>query len=167
MDGKRQILTALAEVFNRCQDLLENLSEVQIIQPLLPSDWSVKDVVAHLWTWQQVSVARMEAALYDREPAYPPWWDKFGPDPEEVVDQANAWNYAANRDKPWKQVVGEWKSQFQRYLELTRKVPEEDVLVLGRFTWMGKYALSASVMGSLEHHEEHLEKLLDWLKEHG
>ena len=34
-------------------------------------DWSVKDVVSRLWAWQQVSIARMEGGLWDREPVFP------------------------------------------------------------------------------------------------
>jgi hypothetical protein len=167
MNGKQQILTGLTEVYDRCQALLANLSEERIAKPLLPSSWTVKDVIAHLWSWQQASVARMEAALADREPEYPNWWEILGPDPEEDVDRTNAWLYVASRDKPWSRVYADWKAQFQRYLELTRQMPEEDLLQLGRYAWMGKYALSASAMGSLEHHEEHYETLSVWLGKHG
>ncbi len=63
MDNKGQILTELAEIFNRWQELLATLSEEQIIAAQLPDHWSVKDVVAHMWAWQQASVARAKAAL--------------------------------------------------------------------------------------------------------
>jgi hypothetical protein len=46
MNGKGQILTALQEEFNRWQELLASLSKAQITAPLLPSPWSVKDVIA-------------------------------------------------------------------------------------------------------------------------
>jgi ATP-dependent RNA helicase SUPV3L1/SUV3 len=41
--------------------LLASLSESQITTPNLPANLSVKDVVAHLWAWQQLSIARLEA----------------------------------------------------------------------------------------------------------
>ena len=165
MNHKTQILTALTEVFNRWQELLASLSEAQTNAPLLPSPWTVKDVVAHLWFWQQISVARMQAALQGQEPHYPEWWAMFGPDPEEDVDRTNAWNYEANRARPWSSVHADWNSQFRRYLELVKEIPEKDLLEDGRFAWMGGYALSASPLGSLGHHEEHIEALLAWLKE--
>ncbi|OGO62494.1 MAG: hypothetical protein A2029_04190 [Chloroflexi bacterium RBG_19FT_COMBO_47_9] len=61
----------------------------------------------HLWTWQQISVARMEAALNDREPEFPEWWHRFGPDPEEQVDRVNAWNDKANKSKAWMTIYSE------------------------------------------------------------
>lgn len=167
MDGKAQILAGLSDIFRHWQDLLSRLSDEQVHAPLLPSDWTVKDVLAHLWAWQQVSVARMQAALQGTQPVFPTWWEMFAPDPDADVDRTNAWIFEANRDKPWTMVFADWKEQFEGYIELTRQVPEEDLLQLGRYPWMGSYALSASSMGSLEHHEEHLEVLLAWLEEHG
>jgi hypothetical protein len=167
MDGKEQIVERLEEVFYGWEKLLSSLSEERVTAPVLPDRWSIKDKVAHVWSWQQVSVARMEAALAGTEPEYPEWWIRFAPDPEEDVDRTNAWLFTASHDKPWSQVYSDWKSQFQRYISLTKQVPEEDIMKLGRFSWMGKYALAASAMGSLEHHEEHLEDLQAWLSDHG
>jgi hypothetical protein len=167
MNQKRRIITALETQFNAWQELLDSLSEEQIAAPLEPSSWSARDVVLHLWGWQQVSVARAEAALQGKEPAYPVWWEIFGPDPEEDVDRTNAWFYKTYRNKPWPDVYSDWKEQFARYLELSKQVPERDLFEEGRYPWMGGYTLAASLEGSCEHHEEHRDKLLAWLKDHG
>ena len=167
MNEKQHILDELAEVFNRWQSLLAGLSEQQIHTPLAPSSWTVKDLVAHLWSWQQASVARAEAALQNKQPNYPRWWEIFGPDPEKELDRTNAWLYEASRDKPWATVYVEWKTQFTHYLELIRQVTEKDFLQAGRYPWMGKYALADSSTGSLEHHKEHYDILTKWLKDHG
>lgn len=167
MNSKKQILTALQDILDRWQELIASLSEEQITDPSLPSNWSVKDVVAHMYAWQQASVARVTAALNGKEPDYPEWWVMMGLDPEEHLDQTNALIYQINRDKPWSGVYAGWKAQFLHYLELLKQIPEKDLFEPGRYAWMGTYALSASSMGSLEHHEEHLETLLAWLKEHG
>ena len=51
-------------MFDRWELLLASLSEKQLTDSNLPSNLSVKDVIAHLWAWQQLSVARAEAALH-------------------------------------------------------------------------------------------------------
>ena len=48
MNEKEHILTALRDQFNRWEELLASMSEEQITAPHLPSDWSIKDVIAHL-----------------------------------------------------------------------------------------------------------------------
>jgi hypothetical protein len=167
MENKQQILAGLQKVFNRWQEILPNLSEAQISSPLSPSTWTVIDIVAHMWAWQQASVARAEAAVHNKEPNYPEWWKTMGPDPEEDVDRTNAYLYETNLGRAWSSVYADWRAQFLHYLELLEQITEKDLLEPGRYKWMGKYALVASSMGSLEHHQEHLEPLLAWLQEHG
>jgi len=167
MENKQEIMTRLHKVFNRWQELIGSLSAPQILAPLSPSDWTVKDIVAHMWSWQQATVARAEAALSGTDPDYPQWWHEMGPDPEEDVDRTNAFLYQINKDKPWSRVYTDWKAQFSRYLELSRQLPEKDLLQPGKYAWMGSYALAASSLGTLDHHEEHLEALLSWMNDHG
>lgn len=73
MNMKDHILTALREQFNSWDKLLTSLSEEQITAPHFDLDWSIKDVIAHLWGWQQISIARMEGSTLDREPEFPNW----------------------------------------------------------------------------------------------
>ncbi len=166
-NDKKQSLTMLRDVFNRWEDLLASMSEEQITAQELSSNWSVKDIVAHLWGWQQRSVARVEAALHDKEPEYPRWPEQLGPDLEEDVDQTNAWIHETNRGKPWPSVYEDWRAQFLRFLELAEQIPEKDLLDPGRYTWLEGYTLSAVLVGSYEHHDEHLDQLLAWRDQHG
>jgi len=165
MDDKQQILQALRDIFNYWDILLAGMTEEQITDPSLPSNWPIKDVIAHLWGWQQRTLARAEAALHDRELQYPNWPERLGPDPDEDVDQTNAWIYETNRDKPWPSVYADWKAQFQRILELGEGIPEKDMADSGRYAWMGGYPLSASFLGSYEHHKEHIEELVACLNQ--
>jgi len=163
MYDKKQINAMLKDEFNRWEELLAGVSEEQIIAPDLPSNWSIKDVIAHLWGWQQRSVARMEAALLDKAPDYPSWPAALGPDLEEDVDKTNAWIYETNREKPWPVVYGDWRAQFLHLLELAEQIPEKDLLDPGRYAWMDGYPLGESHMGTYEHHKEHLETLQEFL----
>jgi hypothetical protein len=165
VENKQQIISNLDQVYHRWLDLLKTFSTEQIQQPLLPSLWTVKDVIAHLWAWQQASVARANAALNDNLPDYPDWWKACGPDPDEDVDQTNAYIYTANRDKDWDVVFTSWNQQFQHYLRLLQQIPEFDLVQKGRYPWMGAYALADSANGSLDHHLEHYEVLTTWLKD--
>ncbi len=61
MNMQDHILAALREQFNRWQELLAGLSDEQITAPHFDDDWSIKDVMAHLWAWQQISIARVQA----------------------------------------------------------------------------------------------------------
>ena len=73
MNMKDHILRALREQFNHWEELLLSMSEEQISAAHFDDDWSIKDVIAHLWAWQQISIARIEAAMHNREPELPKW----------------------------------------------------------------------------------------------
>jgi hypothetical protein len=167
MNMKEHILTALREQFDRWEELLASLSEEQIAAPLLPSDWSTKDIIAHLRAWQQRSIARMEAALFNREPEFPRWLPGLDPDSKGNTDQVNAWIYETCREQSWLKVYRNWSEGFLLFLEAGEGISEKDLLDAGRYPWLNGYPLAYIILASYDHHQEHLEKLLAWQQEHG
>jgi hypothetical protein len=158
MNEKQHILATIRQEFDRWEELLSRLTESQIIASHSGSR-SIKDDIAHLWAWQQRSIARMEAGLNDREPYFPDWPLDLNPDSEEDIDQINQWIYETNRDLPWSDVYQAWREGFLRFLELGEAVPEKDLLEPGRYAWFYGYPLSYVLTASQEHHQEHYEYL--------
>lgn len=165
MNMKQHILAALREVFGQWENLLDNLGEEQITTPMAPSEWSIKDVITHLWIWQQRSLARSEAARFDREPVYPEWPDVGNPDAENV-DLLNAWIFTNHHDLPWAQVRQEWRAGFLRLLNSAKQIRERDLLDGSRYAWLDGYSMADVLIGSYDHHKEHLDHLREWLREH-
>ncbi len=165
MNMKQHILAALREIFEQWENLLDSLSEEQITMTLTPSDWSIKDNLVHLWAWQQRSLARSEAARLNREPVYPEWAEGSDPDGEDV-DSLNAWIFARYHDMPWTRVRQDWRAGFLRLLTSAREIRERDLLDGGRYAWLDGYSLADVLIGSYNHHEEHLDQLREWLREH-
>lgn len=159
---KEHILAALREQFDHWEGLLAGLSEEQITAPHFDLDWSIKDVMAHLWAWQQISIARMEGGLLDREPGFPKWILESNKDWEENADQTNAVTFEKYHNKPWSEVYQNWRNGFLRFLELGNEIPEINLLDTGRYPWLKGYSLAFILVASYDHHQEHFEKLLAW-----
>lgn len=160
MNDKAQIITALRKVFDRWEELLTGLSEEQITAPNRIDSLSLKDTVAHLTVWQQINVARLEAARQNRGPEYPAWHPEFDPETDEELAKINAWIHETRHQQLWSDVHQEWKERFLRFLELAESIPEKDLLEVGKYPWLREYPLSAVLLSSYEHHDEHLEPLL-------
>jgi hypothetical protein len=160
---KRHILAALREELDLWEELLADMSAAQITTPLVPSNWSIKDEIAHLWAWQQRTIARVEAALLDRQPEFPRW--PAGLDPDGNPDQINAWIYETYRELPWSQVHQNWSEGFRHLLELAQKISEQDLLAGERYAWLNGYSLALFLLATYDHHQEHLEKLQTRLRE--
>jgi hypothetical protein len=165
MDMKNHIIAALREEFERWEELLAGMDEAQISTPLLPSPWTTKDVVAHLWAWQQRSIARVKAAALDQPPEFPHWPVEADPDAEGSTDRTNAWIYETNRDLPWSTVHRSWRDGFEQFLQLAEQRSERDLLDLERYPWLNGYSLAVILLSSYDHHQEHYENLVTWQRE--
>jgi hypothetical protein len=165
MNMKSHILTAMREQFDQLEKLLASLNDEQATTPSFDDDWSVKDVVNHLWGWQQISVARLNAGVLDREPEFPNWLTSFPGNWDESSDQTNTWLYKNFHDRSWAEAGKNWRDGYLQLLELGEKVSERDLLDGDRFSWLKGYSLAFILVASYEHHQEHLEKLTAWLRE--
>lgn len=159
MHDKAQAIADLRAVFNRWKDLLSRLQEPELVAPLADGPLSVKDVVAHLRAWQQVSIIRLEAAQFGREPAYPAWTGG-DPDDEPATDSHNRQIYEEYRDRPWTEVHRAWREGFLRFLALAEAIPAADLADRAKYPWLNGHALIDVLRGSYEHHREHLEELV-------
>jgi len=160
MNHKPELITAVRQDFQRWEGLLAGLSEEQALAPLPSSHWSTKGVIAHLWAWQQISIARLEAAVSNEEPQFPEWLAGRDPDAEDNVQKCNESVYQAYRDDPWLSVLEVWKQGPVRFLDLAESIPEQDLLQVSRYAWLKDYPLSAVISNSYDHHKEHFAALL-------
>jgi hypothetical protein len=166
MNMKGHILAALREQFEAWEHLLASLSEDQIVTPRFDFDWSIKDVIAHLWAWQQISTARMEGGLQDQEPELPNWIVDSVENWEEDSDRVNALTFKTQHEKSWSEIYQNWKNGFIRCLELGEKISERDLLDGDRYPWLNGYSLAFILVASYDHHQEHFEKLANWMQKH-
>ncbi len=163
MNMKEHILSAMREQVARWEALLAGLSSEQIATPLSPSEWAIKDELAHLWAWQQRSIARVRAALDDREPVFPEWAPGVDPEEFSTTDITNAWLYAAYRDQPWNEVYRNWHEGYLHLISLAEQVSERDLLDSGRYAWLGGHPLVFILLATYDHHQEHYDMLKAWL----
>ncbi|MEO8607595.1 MAG: ClbS/DfsB family four-helix bundle protein [Chloroflexota bacterium] len=162
MNDKTQLISHLRGIYNRWEAFLLRQTEAQISAPNRYGHWSIKDVVAHLRAWQQVSISRLEAALDHHTPDFADWPPDFNPEPptNADLDHINNWIYEQHRDQSWLDVHAAWRAGFLHFLDLAQAIPEKMLFEVGRFPWLDEYPLAAVLEGSGVHHEEHLEPLL-------
>lgn len=135
-----------------------------ILAALSDLDWSIKDVVAHLWAWQQISIARMEGGLQDRGPEYPKWIVTSMQNWEEDSDRVNDLTFENYHQKSWSEIYQNWRSGFLRFLDLGNQISERDLLDGDRYRWLHGYSLAFILVASYDHHHEHIEKVRNALE---
>ena len=103
-------------IFHNLPIIIQNVLAYHLIwnNGKLPCQWSIKDTMAHLRIWQQRSLARLEAALQNRQPQFPGWPETLDPDSDDDLDQVNAWIFETNRDRAWESVYKDWRAGYLR-----------------------------------------------------
>jgi hypothetical protein len=152
------VLAALEAERDRWAVMLDRLPEWARTAPRSASGWTIHDFVAHLYAWQQVSNARLEAALRGGDPRMPEWLQGADPESDEDVQRFNDRIHAQHRDRVWHEVVAMWRDGFDRLIERARVLPAEVLLEPDRFGWLKGAPLVAVLEGSLEHHREHWDR---------
>ena len=160
MNMKEHILAALQEQFDKWEELLASLDEEQLVAPRFDLDWSIKDVLTHLWAWQQISSARIEGGLRDGEPDYPQWIVSSVENWEADSDRVNAVTYERYHAKSWSEMYESWRNGFLQLLNVGNQISERDLLDGDRYEWLHGYSLAAVLVASYDHHQEHYEKVI-------
>lgn len=157
--SKQQSLELLNEIFTLWDNKISNLTEQYASTTSVHPHRSIKDDIAHLWTWQRISVARLEAALSQTKPSFD-WAPKeldFAS--ESNLHQINEWIFESNKDTSWSEIYETWRSNFLRFIDLTKQIDELLLLETSKFEWLDGYPLIAVLSGSYNHHKEHFKKL--------
>ena len=136
---REEILTKLKAEFERWEELLANLNEQQITASQLPNGWSIKDLIAHLMAWQEVTLTRLEAAHRNQEPTFPKWLAGQSPESEEELHRFNARIFGIHRARPWSLVHRDWRAGFAKVLELAESIPYRDLTEPRRYPWLNGY----------------------------
>src|ERR1700738_4232795 len=65
---RRQLLRRLDKAWIAFKDSYAGLSESDVLEPGVTKAWSVRDIIAHVTTWEKEAVKHLPAALEGRRP---------------------------------------------------------------------------------------------------
>jgi hypothetical protein len=158
---KTKIIESIRSERGSLDTVLGRLSETQMTGPAIESDWTVKDILAHIADWEQRMVRWTEESLRGEVPERPApgmTWDD--------LDRLNEQIFASNRDKPLNDVLAEFHRSFQRALTTVEALAEADLIDPKRFEWrQGDPLWHMVAANTWWHYKEHRETIENWLKE--
>jgi hypothetical protein len=164
MSKNESILTYLEKELTEWESLLSNLNEYHLLQEPVYGTWTVKDVLAHLYEWQRVSISRLKAGIQNSIPEFPDWFIR-DPESEKERDELNRLIYNKWENKSWNDVYGSWKNGFKELIELSKKINSDDLNDKEKFKWLDGYSLNDVLEHSyIHHHEDHLLPIIQILK---
>ena len=157
--SKAEVLSGIQSEYDLLEEILAGLSESQMVQPGVEGDWSVKDIIAHIATWQKRMVGWVIEARQGKTPPM-----------EEGEAQIHQWNqqdYLANRDRALADILAEFRRWHQEAVTLTKAIPEEELCDLHRYAWLNGKPLWAMIVGDTgNHYRDHRQAIAHWQEQH-
>jgi uncharacterized protein (TIGR03083 family) len=144
---EQQLLVESQKEYQALEKLLAPLTPEQMTQPGAVGDWSVKDVLAHLYEWQQMFFGWYEAGLRGETPALPGRGYKWN-----QLPALNHEIYLAYRDAPLDDVLARFHDSHRRTMALVEALSEEDLFAHGGFEWLGKHSLAVFINANTGSH---------------
>lgn len=139
---------------NELEALLNQFTDAEMLEPILPGNWSIKDLLAHFGWW-----ATRAANLYDTLVR-----GETPPGQEITLDQLNAQTYADNQNRALDDVRRAERETYLRLLVLASQAPEDDLFNPNRFSWtQGNAFVNWIASNSAGHYAEHTGDLKAWL----
>ncbi|MFN2237239.1 MAG: ClbS/DfsB family four-helix bundle protein [Anaerolineales bacterium] len=156
---KADLLRAIRIEREQLNDIFEGLTNAQMTAEGVEGCWSIKDILAHIATWERVAYDRIHSALT----LVPLQFPLINGDAD--VDKFNAEIYAENKDQPLEKVMTEYHDSHRNLMDLVETLQEDFLRSPLPFKWAGK--LTAQVMISSNthwHYIEHAESIAKWLE---
>jgi Mycothiol maleylpyruvate isomerase N-terminal domain len=123
------------------------LPDAQLLEPGVVGEWSVKDVLAHVSTWEEEALAHLPVIAAG---GTPPRYVTYG-----GIDAFNARMSARKRDLPLSDVRRMLDETHRRLVDLVRRAPEEQLAGDTRF----RRRLRLDTYG---HYRLHTQAMREW-----
>ena len=158
---KTTLLNTIQTEYTQFESTIAPLSETQLCTPPFKGEWSIKDIMAHVATWEQICTRWLEEVVHGGTPQ-----------PSERLDrESNARIYRGNRDRSLAEVQELFRYAHQQFLHqvnlLVQTFSEEDLNVPHRFAWTeawpGSSLIAVIADNSYEHYQDHAQQIHRWL----
>jgi hypothetical protein len=137
--------------------LLAQFTDGQMLQSVLPGNWSPKDALAHVAWWERRAHVVISAVINGREPEYSL--------DESDVDNVNRQTYQANRLRPLAEIRSEEIAAYRALVALAESLSDNDLTNPEKFAWTKGKSLSVLIeWNTFAHYDEHMPDLQKVLK---
>ncbi len=135
------------------------LSDAQMTQADVQGGWTVKDILAHITTWEQRCLGWLEAAERGEKPQRPEpgyTWDE--------LDALNEQDRQASKDRPLDEVLSAYRRSYAEILARVAELPREALFDPDYYAWREGQPLWLMIAGNTHwHYEEHTATIREWL----
>ena len=162
--NKTRLLKSMRTARQEWDQVLKEIDESRMTQPLLHGGWSVKDTIGHVAYYERWVQGWLEDAVRGQV-TLATHRDSL------AVDARNAIVWGENKDRSLPEILRESKFIFDRLFQLVQVLPETDLLAPYAFDryvipfWGRSMSLWECIADdSYDHYREHTANICRWLE---
>lgn len=158
---KGQLLSEIVSARAKLEKTLSEIPPDRLTVPGVESDWTLKDLMAHISVWERRMTEWLDVTLRDEQPGMLPagmTWDD--------LDRWNEQTYFELRDKPLEEVLTEFTASYEQALAAVQRTPQDALADPDRYPWRKGVPLWEMVAANMHwHYDEHEQSIRTWLEQ--
>jgi hypothetical protein len=147
---RQQLLKQIDKTWVDLQESYAGLSDAQLTEPGAMGDWSVKDILAHVTTWEEEAIKYLPLILQGGRP--PRYSIEY-----HGIDAFNALRTEQKRRFSLSEVLRQLEETHCRLIDYLQSVPEEQFTRETRFRRRLR-------LDTYSHYPLHAQAIREWLK---
>lgn len=151
---KKELLEQVRSERGQLEETLARLTHPQMLLPGVESDWTVKDTLAHISTWERWMIQWINSLLGGEKPDTPEPWD---------IDRMNAGTYARVKNISLSEVLEEFRQSYWDSLILAESLSEGQLQTVYTDTWPKGPLWLGVAANTCFHYKEHRIDIQKWL----
>jgi hypothetical protein len=145
--SRQRLLNRLDEAWVAFKDSYAGVSDPQLTEVGVTGDWSVRDILAHVTTWEEEALKYLPLIV---ERGRPPRYVKYG-----GIDAFNAAMTERKRGLSVSEVLRQLDDTHRRLVDFVQSVPEEEFVRETRFRRRLR-------LDTYSHYPGHTETIRNW-----
>lgn len=145
--SKPQLLSESQKERGALEEFLATLIPEQMTQPGLLGEWSAKDVLAHLYEWEQMVLGWLAASQRGESPHVPAEGYKWSQLPalNETIREKHS-------GRSLDEILALFRDSYQQITQTIENLSEETLFTPGLYPWMNKNTLGAYFVSCTSSH---------------
>ena len=148
-----ELLDQIRSERGKLEATLARLTHAQLVIPGVDGDWSVKDALAHISTWERWMIQWTNSLLYGEKPDTPEPWD---------VERMNAATFLRVKDIPLADVLEEFRVSYWDSLALAESLSVDQLQTVYSDTWPMGPLWTGIAANTNWHYKEHRMDIQNW-----
>jgi len=144
---KEQLLFEIDKEHKALEKFLASLTPELTNRPGAIASWSIKDVLAHLFAWEQIFLGWYSAGSHGETPHLPAEGYNWG-----QLDQLNQEIYEKYQHYTLEEVGEKFQASHRQILTAVEGMSDEELFIPGRYAWTRKNSLAAYVIPCTSEH---------------